>query len=154
MPLPSSWDECLVATSRAPPRNPPSSGSGRGYWQFVNLEIRSTKAPLLPGLSTLLFPLPDPALTRFGVRAATALLVQRPGDGWLRGGASAVTLGHSKGPLSPLDWSPSHWRAAGRLQAAVPASSRPRQAGRHEGSELGQAKFLFPPTLDKEGDPH
>ena len=60
-----------------------------------------------------------------------------------------MTLLRSKGPLSPLGSSPSHWRAAGRLPAAVPASWRPRNAGRHPGLEIGRA--VFPSTRARRG---
>ena len=45
----------------------------------------------------------------------------------------------SAAPLPPLGSAPGHWRAADRLPAAVPASWRPRQAGRHPGLQIGRA---------------
>lgn len=147
--------ECIVATHRTPKEhqgrgsgggtgslcsNPWGSEHPWGPWPWPWPRLPSAFPPPLPS------PSPQPPYrVRVRLRRPLSGWLTRPapGDGWRRGGASIMTLGRSEGALSPLGSSPSHWLALGRLQAAVPASWRSRQAvPRGLGAKTGC--FLFP----------
>ena len=147
-----------VSCSNSPrPQEHPAKGGGGGYRQFCcawDSEHPRVPSPrpataqvigLAPSSSLSWPQAPYPAQRTLG----SCFTRSAPSGCRRRGGAWAVTLLRSKGPLSPLGSSPSHWRAAGRLPAAVPASWRPRKAGRHPGLEIGRA--VFPSTRARRG---
>lgn len=135
MSLTSSWHKYLVATPSAP------GAPGQREWRQVlavllSLDFGTPVGVKTPAVAQVASPSSSSSRAQHSPCSTSArwlFTCQASGDCWSKGGASAMTLILSKGPLSCLGSSLSHWLTAGRLLVAVPASRRPRQAGRLRG---------------------